>query len=70
MIFTGIPSTVCLTSLNKEASTMERTAISQAACVSIFREGEAPLTVERYTQLWIRLINQIEQSRAAAAGIR
>ena len=49
---------------------MERTAISQAACVSIFRESEAPLTVERYTQLWIRLINQIEQSRAAAAGIR
>lgn len=32
-------------------------------CRSVFL---APLTVERYTQVWVRLIHQIERTRAAA----
>ncbi len=39
-------------------------------CRSIFTGGENPPTVERYTQLWIALINQIERSKETVATVR
>ena len=39
-------------------------------CRSIFTSGENPPTVERYTQLWIALISQIEKSKEAVATVR
>ena len=44
---------------------MQESTPSAAGCRSVFREGEAGLTSEIYTRMWIRLINQIEQSKAA-----
>lgn len=38
------------------------------SCRSVFQKSGTPLTTERYTQFWIRLINQIERSNSAAAG--
>lgn len=32
-------------------------------CRSVF---QAPLTIQRYTQVWIKLINQMERTRTAA----
>ena len=34
------------------------------SCRSVFRKSETPLTAERYTKIWIQLINQMECSRA------
>lgn len=45
-------------------------ASSSTSCRSVFRDSDTPLTAEQYTQLWIRLINQIERSNTAAAGIQ
>lgn len=40
---------------------MNQSAVSCSAIRSIFREG-AP-TVDKYTQLWIKLINQSERGK-------
>lgn len=39
-------------------------------CRSVFRESISPLTMERYTQLWIQLINQIERTNSIASGLQ
>lgn len=40
------------------------------ACQSIFYGGKSSTTCERYTQIWIRLINQIEKSKETLAEVR
>ena len=40
-----------------------------AKCKSIFYSGEAT-TKERYTQVWIRLIDQLEKSKSVLTGIQ
>lgn len=37
-------------------------------CRSVFREGSAATTAEKYTQLWTALINQMERSKKILAG--
>ena len=49
--------------------------MSQAAnaipiCRSVFQKGAPTTTTERYTQVWIALINQIEKSKEALAKLR
>lgn len=39
-------------------------------CRSVFRDCVSPLSMERYTKLWIRLINQIERTNTAASGLQ
>lgn len=39
-------------------------------CRSVFRDSVSPLTMERYTQLWIQMINQIERTSATASGLQ
>lgn len=36
-------------------------------CQSVFRDTENALTPERYTKIWIQLINQIEKSKEIVA---
>ena len=43
---------------------------SPPSCCSVFLEGAAAASAEKYTQLWIQLINQIERSKQILAGIR
>lgn len=39
-------------------------------CRSVFRDSVSPLTKERYTRLWIQMINQIERTTATASGLQ
>lgn len=39
-------------------------------CRSVFRDCVSPLSMERYTKLWIRMINQIERTNITASGLR
>ena len=39
-------------------------------CRSVFQKGAPSTTTERYTQIWITLINQIEKSKEALAKLR
>lgn len=47
---------------------MKDTPACAKHCRSVFRDSLPPLTSERYTQLWVRLINQIERTNTAASG--
>lgn len=37
------------------------------SCISVFQPSTVPLS-ERYTEIWVRLINQSERTRAIASG--
>lgn len=39
-------------------------------CRSVFQKGASVTTSEKYTQIWITLINQIEKGKAVLAEIR
>lgn len=39
------------------------------SCRSVFQTSTVPFS-ERYTKLWIRLINQIERSNHIASGLQ
>lgn len=39
-------------------------------CRSVFQEGPAAATTERYTQLWTALINQMERGKKILAGTK
>ena len=39
-------------------------------CRSIFKDGETHTTVKAYTDIWIRLINQLERSGGGFPGPR
>lgn len=41
-----------------------------SACRSVFRQDEEPITSEKYTQLWITLINQIERGKQVLSHAR
>lgn len=47
---------------------MNQSAVSCSASRSVFREGA--LTVEKYTQLWIKLINQSERGKQLLSASR
>ena len=49
---------------------MNRLPLPTPSCRSVFRKSETPLTAERYTKIWIQLINQMERSSSIAAGLR
>lgn len=40
------------------------------ACRSVFRQDEESITPEKYTQLWIALINQIERGKQVLSHAR
>ena len=39
-------------------------------CKSYFKSGETCTTVQAYTSVWIKLINQLERSKAILSGAR
>ena len=39
-------------------------------CRSVFQKGAPTTTTEKYTQIWITLINQIEKSKKVLAEVR
>ena len=39
-------------------------------CRSVFQKGAPSTTTEKYTQIWITLINQIEKSKKVLAELR
>lgn len=45
-------------------------AAAVQVCRSVFREGAPTTTTEKYTQIWISLINQIEKSKQVLAELR
>ena len=49
---------------------MNRLPLPTPSCRSVFRKSETPLTAERYTKIWIQLINQMERSSSIAAGLQ
>ena len=49
--------------MNKQPST-------SPPCRSVFREGSAATTAEKYTQLWTTLTNQMEHSKKVLAGAK
>ena len=49
---------------------MNRLPLPTPSSRSVFRESETPLTAERYTKIWIQLINQMEHSNFIAAGLQ
>lgn len=46
---------------------MNQTSMLPSPCRSVFQQGAPGTTTEKYTQIWIRLINQIEKSKATLA---
>lgn len=49
---------------------MNQAAAAVPNCRSIFQNGAATTTTEKYTQIWITLINQIEKSKEILAELR
>ena len=46
---------------------MNRTTNAASVCRSVFHSGEAT-TKEDYTQVWVRLINQLEKNKRVPVG--
>ena len=42
--------------------------MNDSVCKSCFKDGEECTTVQRYTDVWIRLIDQMERSKAILYG--
>lgn len=42
---------------------MTQSLLPSSACRSVFRKSAEASTAERYTQLWITLINQMERDK-------
>ena len=51
---------------DKEESKMN----NSVTCKNYFKSGGTCTTVQDYTDVWIRLINQLERSKAALSGAR
>lgn len=49
---------------------MSQTAATIPICRSVFQKGASTTTTEKYTQVWISLINQIEKSKGVLAELR
>ncbi len=49
---------------------MEQYSTASPPCRSVFREGAAATTKEKYTQFWITLIGQMERSKKILAGAK
>ena len=47
---------------------MNQTANTAVACRSVFQQDAETTTTENYTQVWIRLINQLEKKKRVPAG--
>lgn len=44
--------------------------MNNSICKSYFRSGEECTTVQSYTDVWIRLINQLERSKVILSEAR
>ena len=44
--------------------------MSDFTCKSYFKSGKDCTTVQNYTNVWIRLINQLERSKLILSGAR
>ena len=49
---------------------MNQAANAIPICRSVFQKGAPTTTTERYTQVWITLINQIEKGKKVLAEVR
>ncbi len=49
---------------------MNQDAVVTPTCRSVFLKGTRDTTTERYTKVWITLINQIEKSKQVLAELR
>ena len=49
---------------------MNRLTLPSPPCRSVFQKSGTSLTSERYTKIWIQLINQMERSNSIAAGLQ
>ena len=49
---------------------MDKTTAVIPICRSVFQKGAPTTTTEKYTQIWITLINQIEKSKEVLAELR
>lgn len=47
---------------------MKHAVDASSVCRSVFHGGEAT-TKEHYTQVWVRLINQLERNRSVPASV-
>lgn len=43
---------------------------NSVTCKNFFKSGGSSTTVEAYTSVWIRLINQLERSKGVLSGTR
>ena len=48
---------------------MSQPAADIPICRSVFRNGAAATTTEKYTQIWITLINRAEQNKRVLAEL-
>lgn len=49
---------------------MNQSSPSYTACRSIFQNNAEAVSTEKYTQLWIALINQIERGKQFLSPVR
>ena len=49
---------------------MTQAVTAQSACRSVFHGNAVAPTAEAYTQLWIKLINQIERGKQVLSASR
>ncbi len=49
---------------------MNQDTAATLTCRSVFQNGTQETTTERYTKIWITLINQIEKSKEVLAELR
>lgn len=49
---------------------MNKQPSASPPCRSVFRDGSAATTAERYTRLWTALIDQMERSKKILAGAK
>ena len=55
---------------NRRELVMNQATSAVPICRSVFQKGEPTTTTEKYTQIWITLINQIEKSKKVLAEVR
>ena len=55
---------------NRREFIMSQAANAIPICRSVFQKGAPTTTTEKYTQIWITLINQIEKSKELLAELR
>ena len=49
---------------------MSQAVTAIPVCRSVFQKGASTTTTEKYTQIWITLINRIEKNKEVLAELR